>query len=72
MKIKDAYYVGTHPYNYRCGEPAKIIGMAMVTPEGLPERPCYVVMWDDGIVDYKPIHVPEGYIITGNKKQKRY
>jgi hypothetical protein len=56
MKIKRAVITGVHPYAFRSGESAFIIGAAMVTPENnLPERLCYQVIFDDGQTDYVPV-----------------
>lgn len=56
MKIKRAVITGVHPYAFRSGESAFIIGAAMITPENnLPERLCYQIIFDDGQTDYVPV-----------------
>lgn len=47
---------GHHPYAFRCGEPAKIIGVVMVDPENhLSPRPCFHVRFADGVEDWIPL-----------------
>jgi hypothetical protein len=55
MIVKRAQIIGVSLYAFRPGEPAFIIGAAMVTPEGLPERLCYHVIFDDGKTDFIPV-----------------
>ena len=59
---EDAYLVGIHRYSYRAGEPAKIIGVTMYTPfqtvhkdEISIPRPCYHIIFPDGIEEYIPV-----------------
>ena len=49
------FYVSTHRYGFKAGEPLEIIGAAMVTPEGEDPRPCFRVRAEDGQEDYAPI-----------------
>ena len=59
-----AYIVGIHRYSFRCGKPAEIIGVKIVTPcEGDTPRTCYHVMYEDGVDDYVPITFDESYTI---------
>lgn len=43
---------GTHPYSFRSGEWAEIVGERMFTPHGMSERPVYECRFDDGVIDY--------------------
>lgn len=43
---------GRHPYTYRCGEPAIIIGVHW---DGIPSRVCYKIIFQDGVEDSVPI-----------------
>ena len=48
---------GVHPYCFRSGEWASIVGIVHVTPddEGLPERLCWNIGFDDGVYDHWPM-----------------
>jgi hypothetical protein len=55
MKRDDAYFVGMHRYLFKSGVPAKIIGVEMITPKGLPQRLCYHIRWTDAAEDWVPV-----------------
>lgn len=46
---------GIHPYSFRSGEWAIITDMVMVTDVNVAKRLNYMVMFDDGKVDYWPV-----------------
>lgn len=46
---------GIHPYSFRSGEWAIITDMVMVTDVNAAKRLNYMVMFDDGRVDYWPV-----------------
>lgn len=54
MNEQAIYLKSTHPYNFRSDkENPKVIGFVKVTPENLPPRPCFKVLYEsDGTVDY--------------------
>lgn len=59
MKIRRVPLIGIqirslHPYCFRAGEWASIVGMVNVTPdaEGAEERLCWHVGFDDGVYDH--------------------
>ncbi|GEM_PF-4464522 len=52
---------GTHSYSFRSGEWAEIIGTQMRKPVNLPERPVYIVEYEDGFIDYIAISDIEHY-----------
>ncbi len=56
LKRRVAYLVNVHRHSFRPGEPAKIVGVFIVTPPGtnIP-RPCFRVRFRDGKVDYVPV-----------------
>ncbi len=54
MKREKAFFVGTNKNSHRCGEPAEIIGVCFITPDGLDRRLCYHVRWIDGTEDFMP------------------
>jgi hypothetical protein len=57
IEWEDAFIVGIHRYSYRAGEPAKIIGVVMFTPntdDPVP-RPCYHSIFPDGVEEYTPV-----------------
>ena len=54
---------GTHPYIFRSGEWASLVGV-MNDPE--TGRPCYAVVFDDDAADWWPVDDPAaGYEFTG-------
>ena len=75
MKTEKAYLIGTHPYSYRPGEPAEIIGTKIVKPIGDLEqnwRLCYEIKFSDGQIDYHPVRDKSNYkIIKLSDKEKR-
>lgn len=61
MKVHPVEFRGTHPYSFRRDQWAAVIGVAMVEPDGLPPRPCFVVRFADGVTDYTPMHDSGAY-----------
>ena len=55
LAMKDAHYMPLHRYAFRSGEPAKLLGVKICTPEGSDPRACYHLRWPDGKEDYSPI-----------------
>jgi hypothetical protein len=51
-QTQKAFLIGTHSNSFRPGEPAKIIGVVFVTPDGFPARVCYEVLYKDGRKDF--------------------
>ena len=74
MKAEVVYLVGIHRYSYRAGEPAKIIGVGMCTPDPDSDpvfegeegpRLGYHVKYSDGIKDWVAVIDTANYkIIT--------
>lgn len=62
-----AYYVGTHQYSFRTGEPAEILGVVWVTPEekDRPPRACFHVRYEDGTEDLSLVSDTVNYTIQG-------
>nr|WP_317199783.1 hypothetical protein [uncultured Psychrobacter sp.] len=54
---------GTHPYSFRSGEWAVITDMVIVTSVSGTKRLNYMVMFDDGKVDYWPVCDESNYEI---------
>tara|TARA_R110000822_G_scaffold47187_1_gene125402 strand:+ start:329 stop:571 length:243 start_codon:yes stop_codon:yes gene_type:complete len=52
---------GTSPYSFRNGEWAAIIDTQNRTPEGLPERPVYILKYSDGMEDSIAISDTKNY-----------
>lgn len=60
MIVKEVYLVGVHRYCFRAGEPARVVGVKMITPidnKGIidiPQEPrvCYHIKFEDGQEDY--------------------
>ncbi len=56
MTVEPIYYVGLHHYVFRPNQPAEVIGVVSCVPDGtIIKRPCFVVRYPDGLVDYNPI-----------------
>jgi hypothetical protein len=74
---EDAYLVGIHRYSYRSGEPAKIIGVVMYTPgssgdsDDYIERPCYHIIFPDGVEEYTPVSDLLNYAIISEDDVER-
>lgn len=55
LKISPAMIRGIHPYSFRSGEWATIVGVVMCGKDYPGGRLNYMVMFDDGKVDYWPV-----------------
>lgn len=55
MEVDEAYLVGEHHHSFRCGEPAKIIGVRFVKPLDAEWRFCYLIEFPDGVIDHAPV-----------------
>jgi len=64
MKREKVYLIDLSGSGFRCGKPAEIIGVEMVTPEGLKPRVCYHLRWSDAVEDWKPLNEDEYKIVT--------
>lgn len=65
LKTQKAYYVGTHEYSFRAGQPAEIVGVVMIPHVSGEVRPCYHVRYADGHEDYSVIKDINNYKIVG-------
>jgi hypothetical protein len=54
--VEPCYIRSTHPYGFRCGEWAEIAGVKLSN-----KRPCFLVVFDDGVTDLWVIAETEGY-----------
>lgn len=62
MHVQPALIAGIHPHTFRSGQPAHVVGIAIVRPdETAAARPCFVVAFPDGQTDYFPISDIENY-----------
>ena len=64
MKREKVYLIDLSGAGFRCGKPAEIIGVEMITPEGLSPRLCYHLRWSDNVEDWKPVNENEYKIVT--------
>ena len=73
MKIEKAFLIGQHPYSFRAGERAEIIGTKIVQPEKLEARLCFEVLFDDGTIDFIPVlsYNNEQYLLTTGKASNK-
>lgn len=55
LEISPAMIRGIHPYSFRSGEWATIVGLVMCGKDYPGGRLNYMVMFDDGKVDYWPV-----------------
>lgn len=60
-----AFYVGVHPYSFRSGEHAEIIGVRMVRTKH-SFRACFMLLYADGMIDYSAIEDEKNYILGKN------
>ena len=79
MKIERVYLIGVSINSFRYGDPAKILGIKMITLNGSTPRLCYHIEYEDDLEDYVPItEVSEGIykistlleIISQNSNEK--
>ena len=68
VSSKPAFIRGINVYSFRRYEWAELIGVRIVTPGDHEPRPCYMVLYEDGFIDYLPITDHECYEIDGNIK----
>ncbi len=54
MKTEKAYMIGTHPYSFRSGEAAEIIGVVFIETDDAEWRLNYHIRFADGVEDYFP------------------
>jgi hypothetical protein len=64
MTREEVYLIDTSNMGFRCNIPAKIIGIEMCTPTGLPPRLCYHLRWSDSVEDFKPLYEKDYKIVT--------
>jgi hypothetical protein len=70
MKEQKAFLIGIHPYSFREGEPAEIIGVSFCTPDGLEERLCYKIRYNDGKEDFVAVSDTKNYKIINETDAK--
>lgn len=61
MKTNRAFYVGTHHYSFRNGEPAEILGVETCFPENHEATICFHIIYHDGKEDWCPVSDVENY-----------
>ena len=62
MNSEKCFYTGTHPYSFRSGQPAEVVGVNMVDPAGKGDwRPCFHVRFPDGVEDFCPVLETQHY-----------
>ena len=65
MTRRPCFYTPGHPFSFRPGETALVVGVEMVDPNGEGDaRPCFHLIWPDGAEDWSPVYdtleMPEG------------
>lgn len=55
MKTYPAKLTSKHPQAYRSGETAYIMGVVWAKPSRAKERPCLLIMFEDGEYDTVPL-----------------
>jgi hypothetical protein len=64
MNHDTVYYVGLHPYSFRAGQIAQVLGLVMFPgPFGGRPRACFYVRYPDGAEDYAPCQEPNNYAL---------
>ena len=61
---------GTHRYSFRSVKWANILGVYMAESDELPPRLSYMVMYEDGFIDYIVVSDSNNYEIEALKKQQ--
>lgn len=69
-KVEPCFIIGAHPFSFRAGQIAEILGVAMVTPRGSEPRACFHIRFHDGIEDYTPVSDSLHYKLLGEPKEK--
>ena len=64
MKTENVYLTGIHRCSFRAGTPGKIIGIKMVTPDGLYSRLAYHVEYEDLTEDYIAVQDADNYALS--------
>ena len=54
LSDKECYLTGNHMHAYRPGKEAVIMGVVMVTVDGV-DRACFKSIHQNGVIDYVPI-----------------
>ncbi len=67
MILTGAKLLPIHPYQFRCGQLAEIVGVKWVIPDGNTGRVCFHLRWEDGETDFLPISDSSNYIIIPDK-----
>lgn len=56
------FYVGEHQYTFRYGQRAEVIGIVLIESNiEVAKRPCFHLLWPDGVEDYVPISDAKSY-----------
>ena len=55
MENQRAFLVSTHRDHFQAGQPAEILGVRFITPDGLTPRTCYHLLFPDGREDFMPL-----------------
>jgi hypothetical protein len=71
QKAQQAYYIATHPNAHRAGEPARIVGVVMVSWLNHPPIACFHVRYPDGDRDFPPISDGSNYEIISTKQLRQ-
>lgn len=72
MKKEKVYLVGTHPYAFRSGQPALVIGLKSITPDGSEPRLCYEVQYIDEKIDHVPVEDTTKYCLLSESELNKY
>lgn len=62
LRSTSAFYKGRHRYSFRGGERSEIIGVRMVDTK-FGKKPCFMLLYSDGFVDYAPLEDIHSYEI---------
>lgn len=68
--ISKVFYVGISKYSFRAGEPAVIIGVAMIAEDNRHPRPCFHIRFKNEEEDYVPINDRDNYKLISEQDVK--
>lgn len=63
MQRSKAWLLVTHPYRFKSGKAADILGVEWIVPDGFEGRACFHLRWEDGSEDFIPISETSSYTI---------
>ena len=64
FKTEPVYIVAKNPGSFRVGEPAKVVDIVWLTPEGGERRVCLHVLYSDGVEDFCVFDLMDMHLVS--------